>query len=78
MNNLSVAEVDHISQSVLIQETNLNVVEGDHINQHLTLVKNLNVVEEGHPSIEILPAVVMHLNQRSPKCITHIVLHSHR
>ena len=30
------------------------------------------------PSVKILPLVVMHPNQRSPKCITHVVLHSHR
>ena len=45
---------DHVSQSILMQVTNLTVVEGDHVNQHLTLMKNLNVIEEGHLSVKIL------------------------
>ena len=41
-----------------------------------TPVKILNVTEEGHLSVKILPPVVMHLNQRSPMCITHVILQS--
>ena len=32
----------------------------------------------GRPPKHKDPPVVMHLNQRSPTCITHVVLHSHR
>ena len=41
-----------------------SLLEGDHTNQNLlTQMTNLNVIEEGHPSIKILPSIAVHLNQ---------------
>jgi hypothetical protein len=75
----SIQFVLHALSKCLLQllSNNLSVVEGDLANQSLlTQVANPSMVEEGHPSVKILPQIAVYLNQRNPISVT--VLPSHR